>query len=154
VDYLVERIVNLSREDAMEAALALQSKFGTAAADTDYVAEVRESPNAHLAEVDDLARLVLLVGASDPELRESVEEAVEAVGRRAFIFGGAEIVALAAIGAFVFTSVQSKGKATEKKKTTVKPDGTVITDEETVWVAGSGVIQKLLGSVIRHGSGG
>jgi hypothetical protein len=42
-------------------------------------------------------------------LRPTVEEALNAVSERNIIFGGLEIVALTAIGAFVFTSVQSGG---------------------------------------------
>jgi hypothetical protein len=155
VDNLVKRIADLSPEDAMEAALALQSQFGDAATDTEsaYVAAVKEDKFAHQAEVGDLARSVLLVGANDPELRDSVEEAVEAVGQSQFVFGGAEIFALAALGVYVFNSIQAGGKASQKKKTSVKPDGTVITDEETVWLVGSGVFRKLF-ALASHGSGG
>jgi hypothetical protein len=42
-------------------------------------------------------------------LRPTVEDALNAVGEGNIIFGGLVIVALTAIGAFVFTSVQSGG---------------------------------------------
>jgi hypothetical protein len=131
MDPLFDRISALTREEAMEAAVALQDSFGnTTDGDTEYVADVKPSPNAHLSEVEDLARMVLLTGAVDPSLRPSVEGAVDAVGRRAFIFGGAEIVALATPGVFLFTSLQSGGKASEKEQNEIKPDGTITVSKE------------------------
>jgi hypothetical protein len=147
-DPIFERIKALPSDEAMEAALTLQDAFGLevdAGHGDAYVAEVAGAPDAHVSEVEDLARLVLLAGAVDPDLRPTVEEALDAVGQRNFILGGAEIVALAAIGAFVFTSVQSGGKASEEETLHVKKDGSLDYHNKTVYVAGSGVMEKLLG---------
>jgi hypothetical protein len=152
-DPIFGRIKALPSDEAMEAALTLQDAFGLEvdAEDSDaYVAEVAETPDAYVSEVEDLARLVLLAGAVDPELRPTVEEALDAVGQRNFILGGADIVALAALGAFVFTSVQSGGKASEEEKLKINKDGSLEYHKKTVYVAGSGVMKKLFGWLRPH----
>jgi hypothetical protein len=148
---IFDRIKGLSRENAIEAALTLHDAFGAEDdSDAPYVLDVRDSPDSHADEADDLARLVLLVGAADPELRPTVEEALDAVGQKAFIFGGSEIVALAVLGTYVITLVQSRGKASEEESVETWNDGTVQYTKKSKkisYVAGSGVIGKLLGWV-------
>jgi hypothetical protein len=151
-DPIIEQITSLSREDAMEAALALRDTFDAEEGNSDapYVAAVAESPHGHVVEVDALARLVLLAGAADPALRSDVEEALAKVGQTAFILGGAEIVALAALGAYVFTSVQSGGIASRTTQVEVKKDGSVKYKDETIYNSGSPVMKALLGWLRLH----
>jgi hypothetical protein len=145
-DELIERIASLTREEAMEAALALDDALrqDTSEPGSPYVAEVNDKPYEHLAEIEDLSRLVLVAAASQPESRADLEEALDAVGQRAFIFGGAEIVALAGLGVFVFSIIKSRGIASEEEEVEIHEDKVVVR-RKTVYVAGSGVMGKLLG---------
>ena len=117
---LAHRILKLSREEALEAATALgrlldangtEPPPGTVA----FLNEVEDRPLAYTEEIEGLARVLLLEAAADPELSDDVEEILDATGRTAFIFGGAEIVALAGLAVIALHTILSKGRKREKR---------------------------------------
>lgn len=171
MDQLSESILELNREQVMEATRALrkplesavasggeptgESEAGAGDAETmiaTWLDDVNSSPESHIAEVEELARVILLWAAAQPQLSADVTEAVEGVGQRAFIFGGLEIVALAALGVYVFNSIQSHGIATTEEETEIKPDGTKRHKKKVVYLAKSGVTSKIFGAIAQGGA--
>lgn len=108
---LIEAINKLERDQALEAARFLcQALVGDEVADENIpeLQAIVERPFFHLPDVESLARLTLLSAASSPEGAEEVRRAIEGVGRKQFILGGGEIVALAAI-AVVALNISLRG---------------------------------------------
>lgn len=130
---LVERIKGLTREEALEAALALADDLGAADHEQDnaireFTAQVETNAFAHLPEVDDLARILLISAGLQARFRPGVEEILDAAGRKAFIFGGTEIVMLAGLGILALRLILSKAKdkETEHIEITSSDNGKVI----------------------------
>jgi len=112
---LVTRINNLSREQSLEAAKYLSASLGASA---DKVAKERtalqpltEQPYANAADIEALARLLLLSAAAEPDYQVAVEKAVDGAGVRQFILGGAEIVVISSLALYALQLVITKGKA-------------------------------------------
>jgi hypothetical protein len=151
---LAAQILNLSRERLLEAALALQDQLGIdeAAAATDLIAPWRDAPLSHIAEIEDVVRLFLLCAAADPATAPMVEEIVGSVGRKAFIFGGLEMVAAAAVALAGLQLILSKGKTAESVSIEITEDGgkkSVKINKEVKYGLAAGtptLIQKLLGA--------
>ncbi|MBD0692562.1 hypothetical protein [Streptomyces sp. CBMA123] len=149
---LATRISGLSREEAFEAVLALDDLLP---ADTpqdeparELLAQVEQSPYGLLADVDDLARIMLSAAALTPECRPAAEEALDSVGRKAFVFGVTEIIAVGALVIAGLALVLSKGKAEERTKLELDEDGKLRYESEVVYASGSGLVRalaKLLG---------
>jgi hypothetical protein len=150
---LISRIRLLSREEAMEAGLALgedliesaDQSAPLTAASASFVASVEASPLEHIEDVEELARVMLVAAAADPEFGPVVGEILDAVGRKAFLLGGSEIVALAAVAVSALHVVISKGRRAVSKTTTLRfgPDGGVtefvIEDKVEFGISSSGV---------------
>jgi hypothetical protein len=117
-DDLTERIGVLTREEVLEAALAVGADVETEEPEPEeqrFLASVEAEPFAAIAEVEELARLSLLLAAGDPELRPIVEEAVDAVGKKAFIFGGAEILIAGTLTLGLLHMLMSRGRLSEEQ---------------------------------------
>lgn len=130
-DALVKTIKELPRDQAMEAARFLAEAMAVTVdkRGATAVEPLTTEPYESLEEIDQLARLLMLASAADPELEDEVRSAIEGAGRKQFIFGGAEIVALAALAVSALHVVMTKGKKgeTEKIKVEEKSDGTTVT---------------------------
>jgi hypothetical protein len=128
---LSDRILRLTREETMEAALALSDELAGDASAPDsakaFLEEVRDAPLRNLEVTEELARLVLQIAAADSELEPTVREVLDSVGTKAFILGGLEIVALAALAVAALHIIISKGRTADTEIITVKlgPDGQV-----------------------------
>ncbi|MFF2040419.1 hypothetical protein ACFVVX_08335 [Kitasatospora sp. NPDC058170] len=149
---LATRIAGLSREEAFEAVLALDDLLPADAPQDEpareLLAQVEQSPYGLLADVDDLARIMLSAAALTPELRPAVEEALDSVGHKAFVFGVTEIIAVGALVIAGLALVLSKGKAEERTRLELDEDGKLRYENEVVYTSGSGLVQalaKLLG---------
>jgi hypothetical protein len=108
---LIDAIGKLERDQALEAARFLcQALVGDEVADESApeLEAIVERPFFYLPEVETLARLVLLSAAASPEGADEVRKAIDGVGRKQFILGGGEIVALAAI-AVVALNISLRG---------------------------------------------
>jgi hypothetical protein len=66
-------------------------------AEKDFLKPLIEQPYQNLPEIEQLARLTLMAAALTPEYENTVRKAVEGAGKKQFILGGAEIVALAIV---------------------------------------------------------
>jgi hypothetical protein len=131
VPELITRIQALTREEAMEAALALAEELdggdepqGEALR---FVQAVKTAPLQHIEETEELARIILVAAAADGDLAPTVREILDAIGAKAFILGGLEIVALAALAVGALHVIISKGRKRQKKEITLKfgPNGEV-----------------------------
>jgi len=128
---LITRIQALTREEAMEAALALAQELDTGEEPQgearDFVQAVETAPLQHIEETEELARVLLVAAAADEDLEKTVREILDAIGAKAFILGGLEIVALAALAVAALHIVISKGRSHENKELTLKfgPKGEV-----------------------------
>lgn len=131
ISTLVDRIEALTREEVMEAGLALSQELDAGdvsdAEGRRFVESVESAPLQHIVEAEELARVLLLAAAADPELAPTVEEILDSVGGKAFILGGLEIVALAALAVAALHIVVSKGRKSDVVETTLHfgPDGRV-----------------------------
>lgn len=128
---LVNMIEGLPRDQALEAARFVAEAMGVTADEqaAAAVAALTDAPYESLEEIDQLARLLLLASAVDPDLEDGVRTAIEGAGRKQFIFGGAEIVALAVLAVSALHVVISKGKKaeTERVEISTKADGMTVT---------------------------
>jgi hypothetical protein len=146
---LARRILALSREDTLEAATALARLLSDDGVEpppaaAGFLEGVKQQPLAHTEEVDGLSRVLLLEAAADPELADDVEEILDATGRTAFIFGGAEIVALAGLAVIALQTVLSRGRKREQRKTEYEVDETgrpikLVVHEEVEYGLSAGV---------------
>ncbi len=127
---IIQRIVSLTREEAMEAALALDDRLaeppvgepGFEEEAQTFVDELEAQPFAGLQDVEELARVALAVASLDALYRPGVEDILGRVGNKAFIFGGAEIVAAGIVALRIVQTVLAKGKRTEEETTEVSLD--------------------------------
>lgn len=125
-DDLLEKVSGLTREEVLEAALAVGEQLGTKEVSGEesegFLAEAEGQPYAVLEEVEQLARTALIAAALDPASREAVQEVVDRVGQKAFIFGGAEIVAAGIVALALLQAIQSKGRTSEEETLEVGHD--------------------------------
>jgi hypothetical protein len=157
-DEVVERIGQLTRAEVLEAVLALRDDVPEAAgADSDpaqaFLGEVEASPFRDIEAVEELARATLIVAALDPDSRDRTAEIVGAVGKKAFIFGGMEIIAAATIATIALQVVLSRGKKSEEETTEIvtEPDGRTVIRKNKKTVYGlSGKAAAVLSSIIGH----
>lgn len=150
---LIVRIKALSREETMEAALALGAELDTGEEPQGearrFVDEVEQAPLRHVEETEDLARVLLLAAAADDEYAPTVRRVLDAVGTKAFILGGLEIVALAALAVTALHIVVSKGRTS---RTTTryecddegKPTAVVVEEEKFGISGGAGAVLRPL----------
>lgn len=150
---LAASVAALTREEAIEAALAMAEEIvgpdahpGSGVwpeAAATFAGEVEESPYAHLPEVDDIARALLIVAGAGEEWGPQVSEVLAGVGRKALVFGAAEIVALAGLGVLALALVLSKGRSREKETIEFHEDGKLVYERETVYATGPKLIEQL-----------
>src|SRR3954462_8952808 len=114
---LTDDINGLSREAALEAVGYLGKSLGVSSdldpKENELLAPLTQQPYANIADIEQLARLTLLAAASDPTWEASVRKAVEGAGKKQFILGGTEIVAMSAIALYALQVIVSKGKTSE-----------------------------------------
>jgi hypothetical protein len=123
---LITRIQALTREEAMEAALALAQELETGEEPQGearrFVQAVNTAPLQHVEEIEELARIILVAAAADEDLAPTVREILDAIGTKAFILGGLEIVALASLAVAALHIIISKGRTRENKELTLEFD--------------------------------
>lgn len=124
---LIREIEGLSREQALEAAgfLSRQLAPDSGAGETErtLLEPLTAEPYRNIEEIEQLARIVLMSAALDPEYEAAVRKAVEGAGRKQYILGGAEIVALAAICLLALQAVIARGKSSESETISIEDDG-------------------------------
>jgi hypothetical protein len=148
---LVERIEKLNREEAIEAAQFLSRSLtggqGAGAAENSAVAPIKAQPFKYLEEVEQLARVILLAAAANPEYEKEVEKALAGSGHKQIVLGGMEIIALAGIGLAALHVVITRGKSKEQVDTEiVNADGTKVKISKTT----SYGISSRLGDVLKN----
>jgi len=156
-DDLLERVQGLTREEALEAALALGERLGAGEVSGEevqrFLAELEEEPYAAVEDVEQLARTALIVAAADPDTSDTVREVVDAVGQKAFIFGGAEIVIVGTIAVALLQTALAKGRSSEEEILEVIDEKTgkrVVHRRKTSYGISPGV-GKLLSGLLHSG---
>lgn len=123
---LISRIQALTREEAMEAALSLAQELETGEEPQGearrFVQAVKTAPLQHIEQTEELARIILMAAAADEDLAPTVREILDAIGSKAFILGGLEIVALASLAVAALHILISKGRTRENKEVTLQFD--------------------------------
>ena len=123
---LITRIQAFTREEAMEAALSLAQELQTGDVPQGealrFVQAVRAAPLQHVEATEELARIILIAAATDEDLAPTVAEILGAIGAKAFILGGLEIVALAGLAVVALHIIISKGRTRESKDLTLEFD--------------------------------
>jgi hypothetical protein len=121
---LIKQIDQLSREEALEAAGFVGKKLtdnrATGDAERAVLDPLTAQPYQHIVELEQLARLVLISGASMPEYEQVVRNAVEGAGKKQFILGGGEIVVISVIALAALHVMVSKGKESEEQVITIE----------------------------------
>jgi hypothetical protein len=120
---LVTRINELSREQSLEAARYLSAALGASAnkvaKESTALQPLTEQPYANAADIEALARLLLLSAAAEPDYQVALQKAVDGAGVKQFIFGGAEIVAISSLALYALQLVITKGKARTDEVVTI-----------------------------------
>ncbi|MEU9047144.1 MULTISPECIES: hypothetical protein [unclassified Kitasatospora] len=144
---LAASIAALNREEVFEAVLALGDLLTEDTPEqealSDLMAEVERNPYAMLPDVEDLARILLLTAAGTEEWRTPVTDAVGSAGRKAFVFGGLEIVAVGALAVAGLAVVLARGKAEERTTMELDENGKLRYEREVVYTSGSGLVRAL-----------
>jgi hypothetical protein len=152
---LVARIRALTREETMEAALALGAELDTGEQPQGearrFLDEVEQGPLRHVHETEELARVLLVTAAADDQYAATVRRILDNLGSKALTLGGLEIVALAALAVTALHIVVSKGRTSHSKTTTFEygPDGklakAVVAEGDRFGI--SPAVGKVLGAV-------
>lgn len=152
---LIEQINKLTRDQALEAA-GFISDVITEGDEPNIDAEsklksITDEPYKNLEEIEQMARLLLMKAAMLEEYRNDVKSAIEGAGKKQFILGGTEIVALAAISLCALHVVLSKAKSYEGKTTKIYKDKetgeTVVEIKEEVKYGISGTLVSILKAI-------
>jgi hypothetical protein len=115
----IEAIQALSREEVLEAAgyfaASLHISADKQGAEQQALHPLTQTPFAHIADLEQLARLTLIAAASDPQHEAAAKKAIGGVGAKQFILAGTEIVALAVVALAALQTIVSKGKTGERE---------------------------------------
>jgi hypothetical protein len=128
---LLARIDAATREEVLEAARFFSRKLAAGSPELAptqaLAADQFRQPFAHVEGLEKICRALLAAGARDPALASEVTRALDGAGRKQFILGGAEIVALAVVAVIALKVVITGGKGQTETKTRVvmHPDGRV-----------------------------
>jgi hypothetical protein len=149
---LVSLIQSLPREQALEASgFVSRGIVGNGAAFTSERAALEpliEHPYENLPELEQLARLTLVTAAMVPEYEDLVRNAVEGAGKKQFILGGTEIVALAIVGLGALQVIVAKGRTGTSETITIQEkDGKTTTTIKNEITYGLG---PTLGSILSN----
>lgn len=127
---LMREILEASRERVVEAVCALDAMFGRANDDTlaadNVVRSWQAHPGRHIEEIEQLARLHLLALADDPESAEQVDLVLRASGKKAFVFGGAELGIVLVVALYGIQLALTRGKSREKTMLELDKDNKVV----------------------------
>lgn len=124
---LLARIAQLPREAVLEAALALRRELPELSdrrGEVDnFIKAVEREPFANVEDAEAIARTMLLLAALSPAYCSATQAAVAGVGSKAFVFGGAEIIAAAAIAVCGLEVIVSGGIKNRTEVITVEQQG-------------------------------
>lgn len=121
---LINSIEGLSRVQAVEAAHNLALQITRHASPGEREEELPKPFIDKLSETEDikqLARLILLTGAANPETAETVRSAIQFSAGRELTPDGTELVVLATLGLFTLRLL-AKGKSSEGLTIKIKED--------------------------------
>lgn len=128
---LLARIDAASREEVLEAARFLSRKLAAGSPELaptqELAANLARRPFAHVEGLEKICRALLAASAHDPALAPEVTRVLDGAGRKQFILGGAEIVALAVVAVIALKVVITggKGRTETKRRVVIHPDGRV-----------------------------
>ncbi|WUJ69369.1 hypothetical protein OG809_30220 [Kribbella soli] len=148
---LVQRVQALDETTAIEAAQLLSSALGVS---RDSVTQADLDDRTDVA---DLARILLVVAADDPETTPLVEEALAGAGHKQLVLGGAELLILAGLAVTALHICITKGATKKSKITSVekKADGTEkITIQEETTFGVSARLGTLIKTILESATGG
>jgi hypothetical protein len=133
---IIQTINGLSRDQAIEAArLVSRSLVGDEPVDERHPAlqAIRDHPHAHLPDLENLARLVLMSMASTIESAAEVERAIAGVGKKQLSLGGVEIVTLAALGVAALDTIATRDRGqTQETIKFLDRDGNLYAEVEQI----------------------
>lgn len=151
---LVEQIEALSREQVFEAVGFLGQSLGVQVdaqdANAAALAQLTDKPYQHLGELEQLTRITLVAAALTPEWQSQVQAAVNGVGKKQFVLGGLEIVALSIVALGALHVLVTSGKTSEDTTLVIREvDGkTEVEIKQKVKYGISNVIAEALGSIL------
>ena len=147
---LTNSIEELPREEALKAAQNLALKITQNATPSEREEELPkpfiDKLNENIQEIEQLARLVLLTAAADPEKAGAVRSTIEDARKKGSILEGTEIVVLATLGLFAL-NLLAREKSSERRTIKIKED-----DSKTSVVIGDQVsyeISPSLGQLLK-----
>lgn len=151
---LKAEIEQLQPAHAIEAAQFLCAAIVPADADETAahraVDAIFKDPYKHMRDVEELARLVLISAAEFPEFQPEVRKAIDGVGQKQAVLGGAEIVALSVVGVLALQVILTKGKSAEESEEIIETDPAtgkkvVIVKKKVKYGVGQAIASVLLG---------
>lgn len=151
--HLQGQIERLDRATAYEAAQLLAAEIG---ADPDVKPvdhPLLSAPLAHQPELEELAKVLLLVVAADDQ--QSVSDAIAGAGHKQIVLGGGELIALAYVLVEGLRLIVARNKVREHVEIVVEHDKDgqeiVTTTKRTTQYGVSGPVASLLRQIISNG---
>ena len=148
---LTNSLEKLSREEALEAAQNLVLRVTQNASRSEREDELPkpfiDKPNENIGEIEQLARLILVTAAADPERVEAVTSLIEGAGRKEVVLEGTEIVVLATLGLFALDLLLRKGESSDRHTIEIEEQ-----DGNTILVIESGIsygVSPSLGQLLK-----
>ncbi len=136
-------INNLSREQAIEAASIVANNIPATPTVTEQ--EYRNEfgdPSTHVDNIEELSRIILINAADNPEYSELVEAAISDTGKRQFVLGGSELIALGIIAVAVIRILRNPPT---KKRIKIKKRNGDLVEIENEYNNDTGFLSDIFG---------
>jgi len=148
------KINNLTREQVFEAVGFLGDDINVDIKADDQEANaltpLNERPYEKIEDLEQFARITLVVAAMNPDYVDAVKDAIYGSGKKQFVLGGTEIVALSVIALGALHVIITKGKTSEKQTIEIgENDGRVtVKIEKKVTYGISRELSQILKSIL------
>jgi hypothetical protein len=119
MNQLLEKIGKLSREELFEAAQFLSQEISSGRFpeedETKALATISTLPFEHIDEYENMARILLMAAAMNPDLIANVENAIAGAGKKQLVLGRAEIALLGGLFLVGLQTVITKGASSRSE---------------------------------------
>jgi type I restriction-modification system DNA methylase subunit len=115
----IGKIEGLSRAEAIEAAqyycLSINVDKFIGKYDKSTLNLITEKPQEYIEEIDELARIILIHAALNPEYGELVDRAIAGAGRKQIVLGGVELITISVLLIIAVQIIITRGKKEEEE---------------------------------------
>jgi hypothetical protein len=115
---ITKKIESLTREQALEAASLLNHLIvedNASSFSSENLNKLLENPYQNVAKIEELCKVILICAYYTPEYKEDTELILDSVGKKNFILGGTEIVAISTIAVAALHIILTRGKKSHEE---------------------------------------